>query len=174
MTRRIPILVVSVGLCALAFLLFSDSRGDGPTAVDETPEQTAGSSSVTPNTYYQSDLAANSPTLPGEPSEDEKQVLVMYGEMANAFAENHGNCHKMAASIETVVDTHADSLVRLLTDRASMSPEQVAVAQRRLNQQQGPRMQKLRHSMKQAVAQCKHNKRLMNAMRSLAKLKAPS
>lgn len=175
MTKRIAIGIAWVAVAAVILLVIGNARGPAGDRGGEPNATASARPEPRPGSHRPGSTPAAAGGLESERvSEDELQVLAMYEDMTRAFAEAGGSCDEMAVAVEAAVDEHAGSLARALRARKAMTREQVGDAQRRLNQEHGERMAELRLHVKQAVARCKRNPRLMNALRSLARLQAPS
>ena len=139
-------------------------------------EQSSASAQPVPASAAQ---AANTPVPPAKGasdaalSADEREALVMYDEMQSAFAQYRSDCLRMGEAVAIAVQAHTPAITRLRDLRDSLSPEAQAAALQRLEAAQGPHLQELREGVEQAVARCKHDPQLLNALRELARLNAP-
>ena len=169
---------VVVALFVLALTLF---RSSSPAAAAADATALRGEQSATGNAPAASALVpgaaapADDPGAGGEPvlSEDEHEILVMYDEMRSAFEQYHTDCLRMGEAIETAVKAHTPALLRLRDKRDSLSVQDQVRSARRVEAAQGPRLKELRFAMEQAVAKCKHDETLREALRELGRLYAP-
>ncbi len=106
----------------------------------------------------------------GPATEVEREAIMMYEEMANAFTENFNSCDRIGVAMAKAIETHRPAITRLVEERAELGPQGFALSQRRIEQQFGPRMAELRHGIEQAASKCKRNPQVMNALRGLAKI----
>jgi hypothetical protein len=106
-------------------------------------------------------------------SADERETLVMYDEMKSAFEQFHTDCLRMGEAIDVTVTAHTSALTRLRDKRDSMTVEQQVQATQRVEAAEGQHLKELRAAMEQAVAKCKQDLTLRDALRRLATLNAP-
>jgi len=182
MSKR-TLVIVAVCIAALIYFGRSLSRPSGA-SLAAAASDAAGTSDRTSANQAASTSAAAAPAAKGihagEPSDraaaltgDERDTLMMYDEMRSAFEQYGTDCLRMGESIELAVKAHTPALERLRDHRDSSSREEQAESNRRVEAAEGPRLNELRGAMEQAVAKCKHDPRLRDALRDLARLNAP-
>ena len=181
--RKRNVAIVFVCLAAVLLLLFGLRRSTGVSPAVAASDVAAGATDgdarakqlVAAVPRAADRLAPEQPAEDSEPvlTHDERETLVMYDEMRSAFEQYGTDCLRMGEAIETSVQAHEPVLIRLRDLRDSRSAAEQAQAARRVEAAEASRLKELRAAMEQAVAKCKHDPTLRNALRKLATLNAP-
>lgn len=116
--------------------------------------------------------ATEAQALTPEEREVEEEVLTMYDEMLTAISANPGDCDRAGAAVEVVLATHGAAVAKLRAQRDGWAPARFVAAQKRMEAQEGERLERFRHGVKQAVMRCRVNGRLIRALESMANLSA--
>jgi hypothetical protein len=182
MSKRTLVIAV-VCLAALIYLGISVSRPSGASlaaaASDgaDASERSGADHAAAPTAAAAAEAAG---THTGKPADrtaaltgDERDTLIMYDEMRSAFEQHGTDCLRMGEAIELAVKAHTPTLERLRDQRDRSSIQEQAESNRRVEAAEGPRLRELRGAMEQAVAKCKHDPRLRDALRNLARLNSP-